>query len=132
MSERLLRESGVNVPDDPDHICKRGGLHDYSHTLEDNPSILIEQCVRCGHVIQFNVVDGRIDNRRYGSTHILWFLQPNNPLYKRYYGEARPVPPKSKYAKMSIKERAAEYAEILAKGMTKKSTFIGTKLTNRD
>ena len=77
-----------------DILCKDGRWHAYENIIEDTPDLILEQCVACGHKIQFNKVEGRIDNERYLKTHMLWFVQPNHPQYQRYYGQQKPNIPK--------------------------------------
>ena len=68
-----------------DYVCKNNGLHDYSITVGEDDKLLVERCVNCGHEIRFVKDGNRIDNTRYGESHLLWFLQPNHPLYAKYY-----------------------------------------------
>lgn len=103
-----------------DYVCPNwGGLHDYSDTIADTDHVIVERCIRCGHKIMFIKKEGRIDNKRYGETHKLWFLQTTNPLFQKYYPEAnlKPLPPKNKYAKMCLEEKQYHYAEEINQGM---------------
>lgn len=94
-----------------DYTCKDFGLHDYSETVGDDENLLVEICVRCGHTIRFPKCElGRIDNKRYGETHELWFLQPCHKLYEKYYGKAKPeLPSKSQQRKDAIELAKEEY-----------------------
>lgn len=105
---------------DPDYVCKKdGGYHDYDNIIADTPKVQVEQCVRCGHKISFNKKEGgRIDNKRYLNTHALWFLQPSDPDYRKYYGKF--IPPRvAKTKGMSREELVAHYEEELNQGLIK-------------
>lgn len=122
--------------DHPDYRCRRDGwFHDYSNCIIENSEVLVEQCIRCGHRIQFNKDDkGDVDGKRYGETHELWFLQPNHPFFKKYYPDFKVPPPKNDFVKKTFEERKAIIAEELNQFAkeSRRSTFTGTGLTNRD
>ncbi len=102
----------------PDFKCGEDQFfHEYSRSLADTRSKIVEQCVRCGYVIEFVVgKDGRIDNHRYVNAHALDFLQQDDPLYVRYYKKhARPY--MSPLAKASIGDKAEYFAKELSQGM---------------
>jgi Zn ribbon nucleic-acid-binding protein len=95
-----------------DYVCRDNGLHDYSITVGENDNLLVEQCVQCGHKIQFiKSTNGKTDNIRYGETHQRWFLQPNHPLYRRYYGKPPPPLPSKAEARKKAVEIAREEIE---------------------
>ncbi len=119
--------------DHPDFRCENGGpFHDYSRQLSsDHRAKLVEQCVKCGHVIEFLVVNGRIDNARYVNSHALFFLQPDDPIYRKVYGERAPTPKINPLAKASLGDKAEYFGEELDRGMkeARKQTHTGSKLT---
>lgn len=114
--------------DHPDYRCRLDGwYHDYSNHIAEDESLVVEGCIRCGHTIRF-VKDkdtGRIDTKRYGETHELFFLQPDHPFFKRYYPDYQAPPPKNKWAKMSFEERKEQLKEDIGKEASKaiKTTY---------
>lgn len=89
-----------------DYLCPTGRLHDYSKQLRDDKEVIVEMCIRCGRKIWFKKIDGRIQNKRYGETHRLWFLQPGDEGYAENYGTYIP-PAMSEWKNMPFKERVA-------------------------
>jgi hypothetical protein len=73
-----------------DLVCKDGRFHDYSITLGEDDTLLVERCSDCHREIRFPKVNGKVDNKRYGQTHLLYFLQPSHPEYTRYYKLTKP------------------------------------------
>ena len=53
--------------------------------------MIAEHCTKCGHHIRFYKNGERIDNIKYGETHILDFLQPTHPFYQHFYGRPREI-----------------------------------------
>jgi len=119
--------------DHPDYTCREDGFfHDYSRQLSsDNQQKIVEQCVKCGHIIEFQVVNGRIDNTRYVNSHALFFLQPDDPVYRKFYGRKKAVPRMHPLARASIGDKADYFGEELNRGMqeARRQTHFGTSLT---
>ena len=64
-------------------------LHDYKN-IRDDAEVKIDVCCQCKKkLVTQKDKCGRIDNKIYLKEHRREFLQKNNPLYKKYYGELR-------------------------------------------
>lgn len=64
-------------------------LHQYK-TLRDDAEVRIEYCEICKKkLVTRKDRQGRIDNDIYREEHKINYLQPNHPLYKKYYGEEK-------------------------------------------
>lgn len=96
-----------------DYVCPEKELHDYTITVADTEEVLVEICTACGHKIAFNKRNGRIDTKRYGETHLLFFLQPNDPLFRKYYPTWRPPKVQNKYAKKSLDEKKSIWEDTI-------------------
>lgn len=86
-----------------DYLCSQGLWHDYSYQVGEDEQILVENCILCGHQVRFNKVAGRIDNIRFGETHMRYFLQHTHPFYEQFYG---------KYKELGLKDAKKEMAEL--------------------
>lgn len=96
-----------------DYVCVYGPWHDYSHIKGEDNSQLVETCVRCGHEIRFVKSErGRIDNVRYGETHMLYFVQSTHPFFRLYYPHWRPLPDKKAGRAMAIEEAKEEFRRV--------------------
>ena len=94
-----------------DYFCKEYGFHDYGNVRGENDNILVENCIYCGHIISFRKVNGKIDNLRYGETHILYFMQATHPLYKLFHGEHRYIAPQAERKRKAIEETKELFRE---------------------
>lgn len=77
------------MPKDKQSECPGGGLHKYE-VIADDPSIMIEQCVKqgCGDKKRYNKVGKSINDKKYLPRHARDILQPfdKRGQFKREYG----------------------------------------------
>jgi hypothetical protein len=97
--------------------CKRGKLCDFNVVFH-NHEVQKERCSLCGKDMIYNVIDGKIDQAKYGRDHVRDFLQPGGQAYEEIYGSSwrkRKPHEKSKPTQQAIYEEAMDTAKTLSR-----------------
>lgn len=86
MSHMTLAEIRKH-PDYAGAVCSKKKLCDFVLVVQDN-ACRLERCTFCGKKMAYRIIEGKLDQSKYGRDHVRDYLQPGGQAYEEIYGSS--------------------------------------------